>query len=54
MDLFVLAQELGSVAARLELGHLLREHWEDVLLLNSMVCAKVRAELNAGVDELLE
>lgn len=54
MYLAMLPQQLGGVLPLPELGHLGREHREDVLLLDGVVRAEVRAELQAGGKELLE
>lgn len=50
----MLPQQLRGVPARLELRHLLRQDRKDVLLLDGVVRAEVRAELQARGDELLE
>jgi hypothetical protein len=47
----VLAQQLSRVA---ELGHLLRQHGEYVLLLDRVVRVQVRAKLQAGLQKLPE
>ena len=54
VDLPVLAQQLGRVLPVLELGHLLREDGEDVLLLDGVVGGEVGAELEPRGEELLD
>jgi len=54
MNQFVLAQQLGGVAASFELGHFSREDGENVLFFDCVVGAEVGAELQAGGEELLQ
>lgn len=54
MNLLVLSQQFRGVLALLELWHFLRENGEDVLFFDRVVRGEVRAELQAGGEELLE